>query len=113
MKKLLLSLLMAGSAAYSQSWVPQATGFPDQSRGILELDIVDANTVWCLAYDGAAGGAEFLQEFTKTTDGGETWTPGFVEMFDPDLENQQLISSKRRHRFCKRIESGLGIGRRL
>ena len=35
----------------------QATGFADASRGLSEVRIVDANTVWGLAYDGSGGGA--------------------------------------------------------
>jgi len=79
MKKLLLPALIvaAGSAANAQ-WTEQATGFTNQFRGINSIDIVDANTVWCVAYDGSGAGAT-IHEFTKTTDGGATWTPGAID----------------------------------
>lgn len=85
MKKLLLSVvLMSGGAAFAQSWVVQNTGFFSESRGISEIRIVDPNTVWALAYDGLDPTSE-IQEFTKTTDGGATWTPGTIDVGDPAL----------------------------
>ncbi|MCF6185780.1 MAG: S8 family serine peptidase, partial [Bacteroidales bacterium] len=59
----------------SGAWLPQATGFSTPSRGINYISIVDPNTVWANAYDGSGTGAD-IWEFTKTTDGGNTWTPG-------------------------------------
>jgi hypothetical protein len=54
-------------------WIPQASGFTTQSRGISYLHAVDENTAWASAYDGS-GGAAYTNDFTKTTDGGTTWT---------------------------------------
>ncbi len=86
MKKLLLSLsLLAFSSTINAQWTSQSTGFPDLSRGLNQIKIVDANTVWALAYDGSGGGAN-VQEFTKTTNGGASWTPGIVDLGNPDLE---------------------------
>jgi len=59
----------------SGAWLPQATGFTAQSRGINYISIVNPNVVWATAYDGSGNGAN-VQEFTKTTDGGKTWKPG-------------------------------------
>jgi len=59
----------------SGAWLPQATGFSTPYRGINYISIVDANTVWANAYDGSGTNAD-IWEFTKTTDGGNTWTPG-------------------------------------
>lgn len=85
MKKILLLLSFASfGVANAQSWVSQATGFSDPSRGIEEINIVNANLVWCLAYDGL-GPTNVIQEFTKTTDGGTTWTPGIINVFDSAL----------------------------
>lgn len=41
------------------------------------MHAVDANVVWATAYDGSGGGA-VIQEFTRTTNGGELWVPGVV-----------------------------------
>ena len=76
MKKTLLLLAFTTSLAVNaQSWVTQATGFTEPSRGIDEIKIVDANIVWAKAYDGSGAGAE-VQEFTLTTNGGTTWSAG-------------------------------------
>ena len=90
MKKLLLSFsLIALSSTINAQWTSQATGFLDQFRGLSEIRIVDANTVWALPYDGSGGGAN-VQEFTMTTDGGNTWTPGVVDLGDSLLEINNL-----------------------
>ncbi len=92
MKKLLLSLsLIAFSSTINAQWTSQATGFIDESRGLNQIQIVDANTVWALAYDGAPLPPDQpeptnIQEFTRTTNGGASWTPGSVEMGNPDLQ---------------------------
>lgn len=83
-KLLLLSLSLAAFTANAQ-WVAQATGFAAPSRGLSQINIIDANTVWALAYDGS-GAEENVQEFTRTTNGGTTWTAGTINLGDPTLE---------------------------
>ncbi|MDI1317588.1 T9SS type A sorting domain-containing protein [Flavobacterium sp.] len=86
MKKLLLSLsLIALSSTINAQWTSQFTGFADDSRGLNQIKIVDANTVWALAYDGS-GAAANVQEFTRTTNGGASWSAGVVDLGNPDLE---------------------------
>ncbi|WP_300568729.1 T9SS type A sorting domain-containing protein [Flavobacterium sp.] len=95
MKRILLLLALSTSSfIHSQSWVIQNTGFTTPSRGISEIKIVDANTVWAYAYDGTGGGA-VVQEFTKTTNGGTTWTPGIINIGDAtyDIANICPISA--------------------
>ena len=84
MKKLLLSLSLIASLTASAQWESQATGFTAQSRGLIQIKIVDANTVWGLAYDGVAGAN--IQECTVTTDGGNSWTAHEIDLGNPDLE---------------------------
>jgi hypothetical protein len=80
MKKTLLSisLIIIGFTSNAQ-WVVQGTGFTTTSRGIEQIEIIDANNVWATAYDGATT-TNIIQEFTKTTDGGTTWTPGIINV---------------------------------
>ncbi len=59
----------------SGAWLPQATGFSVQSRGINYISIVNSNVVWANAYDGSGNGTNPL-EFTKTVDGGNVWKTG-------------------------------------
>lgn len=92
MKKLLLSLsLIALSSTINAQWTSQATGFDTESRGLSQIQIVDANTVWALAYDGTpltppATANPDPQEFTRTTNGGASWNFGYIDMGNPDLE---------------------------
>ncbi|MBC7525222.1 MAG: T9SS type A sorting domain-containing protein [Flavobacterium sp.] len=81
MKKLLLliTILFFSGFLQAQTWVTQNTGFASASRGLIDIKIVDANTVWALAYDGTAA-ATTVQEFTKTVNGGTTWTPGTINV---------------------------------
>lgn len=62
----------------------QATGFTTPQRGIQNISVVDENIVWALAFDGS-GNNEIVQEFTKTTDGGNTWVPGTIDLGVPSM----------------------------
>lgn len=78
MKKLLLFALtvLGGLAVNAQgTWVSQATGFADVSSGVRYVSAVDTNVVWICSYDGSGGGAS-RTDFSRTTDGGNTWTAG-------------------------------------
>jgi len=57
------------------AWIPQSTGFSTTPVGIDYISIVNPDTVWADAFDGSGQGTHLLK-FTKTTDGGNTWTPG-------------------------------------
>ncbi len=59
----------------SGAWLPQATGFTTQSRGVNYISIVSPNVVWANAYDGSGNSSNPL-EFTKTVDGGSVWKTG-------------------------------------
>jgi photosystem II stability/assembly factor-like uncharacterized protein len=76
MKKLffLVAILSINNNVDAQ-WISQATGFIYPTRGINEIKIVDANTVWARAYDGETP-ENYTPEFTRTIDGGKTWVPG-------------------------------------
>ena len=66
------------------AWIKQNSGFTTASRGINHISIVNANIVWATAYDGSGGGAN-VQQFTKTTDGGNTWIPGNINVGNTGL----------------------------
>lgn len=79
MKKVLLSLslLSFSVGAFAQySWTAQGTKFAT-SYGVKEISIADPNTVWITAYDGSGGGT-YPKVFSKTTDGGATWTASSI-----------------------------------
>ncbi len=58
-------------------WINQSTGFTVPKRGITSISIVNQNIVWAVAYDGA-NPSNYITEFTRTTNGGNTWTPGLL-----------------------------------
>lgn len=74
----MVTLFASLLSVYAQ-WTVQNSGFTTASRGIRNISIVDANVVWATAYDGSAAGAN-IQEFTKTSNGGTTWTPGTINI---------------------------------
>ena len=58
-------------------WISQASGFTTPSRGINFMSAVDSNVVWATAFDETnPSGA--CSDFTRTTNGGTTWTPGVI-----------------------------------
>ena len=61
------------------NWIVENSGFSAVSRGINWISIVDQNVVWATAYDGSGANAN-VQQFTKTLDGGITWTPGNINI---------------------------------
>lgn len=75
MKKIFTLIVLSFiSFATMAQWTMQSTAFATAARGIKYISVVDSNTVWATAYDGA-NTANNIQEFTKTTNGGTTWTP--------------------------------------
>ena len=86
MKKLLLLTVfcLTTMTLSAQTWTTQNTAFTAATRGIIDIQIVDANTVWAQAYDGALT-TNNVQEFTRTTNGGTTWTPGTIDVGDTAL----------------------------
>jgi hypothetical protein len=59
-------------------WITQASGFTTASRGIKFIHVVDSLVVWATAFDGVDPQNTFIQEFTRTENGGDTWTPGII-----------------------------------
>ncbi len=75
--KLAYITVNAPGSATCRSWDVQASGFTTASRGIESMDVVNQNVVWALAYDGS-GSSATIRDYTKTINGGSTWTPGTV-----------------------------------
>jgi photosystem II stability/assembly factor-like uncharacterized protein len=71
-----MAIFVLSMASYSQ-WTEQASGFTNASRGINYMSLVTSKICWAVAYDGSGGGA-YINEFTRTYDGGNTWLPGQV-----------------------------------
>lgn len=68
----LVAVLIFAFAANAQYWTGIQTGGA-ASRGSSYMTAVDKDVLWMLNYDGSDTG-NHIAEFTKTTDGGATWT---------------------------------------
>ncbi len=84
MKKTLLiiaaAVLTIGANAQvvpSPFWTNQSAGYANVSTGTQWFSVVNANVVWALGYDGTSPTSNF-NEFTRTTNGGTTYTAGLV-----------------------------------
>lgn len=58
------------------SWVAKSSNFPNASTYPNVLDAKGENVVWGFGADGTAAAAADYRVFTKTGDGGNTWTGG-------------------------------------
>jgi photosystem II stability/assembly factor-like uncharacterized protein len=77
---LLVVTIFCFVTATRAQWTNQDAGFTNQNLGFFEISIVDENVVWAICYDGVGGlfGPAHILDFTRTTDGGTTWTPGVM-----------------------------------
>ncbi len=83
MKKILLLILLTTSFIINaQFWSPKATGFTSPSRSLNSISIVDANVIWANAFDNSnPANQDFtIKQFTRSTDGGNTWTTGTINL---------------------------------
>lgn len=92
MKKILLSILLVSSfVANAQFWTEKATGFASPDRTLNCISIVDANVIWAQEFDSTTLDYT-IKGFTRSTDGGETWTAGTIDL-NVAIPNDLGISS--------------------
>ena len=83
MKKLLLyTFLVFTISSNAQIWSEKATGFATPARSLNSISIVDANVIWANAFDNTVqlDPSYTIKEFTLSTDGGDTWTAGSIDL---------------------------------
>jgi len=80
------------TSSQSALWVKQASAFTTKSRGIRHIAAVSNNIAWAVAYDGT-GGSAAVKDFTKTTDGGLTWTSGTVNAANTEGLESAMITA--------------------
>jgi photosystem II stability/assembly factor-like uncharacterized protein len=76
---LLLTALSFWTGTAQAQWISQDAGFTaGRKLGFYEISIVDKNIVWAICFDGVNGllGPVHVLDFTRTTNGGNTWMPG-------------------------------------
>ncbi len=69
-------------------WIEQATAFPERNRGIQYISCVNDSIVWAAAYNGD-NPAFPCQDYTKTVNGGTTWTAKTIP--DADILSFAMI----------------------
>lgn len=80
MKKLLLTgFALFAITAQAQTWTQQNSKFPAAGAYPLVFSAVNANTLWAMGADGSGGGAN-VQSYTRTSNGGTTWTGGLINI---------------------------------
>jgi PKD repeat protein len=79
MKKALLIIfsIVLSISSFAQTWVSQGLGWTATPLGVMNISIVNPQVVWVAASDGSGAGLA-IQNFSKTINGGTTWTPGTV-----------------------------------
>ncbi len=60
------------------AWIKQNTGLSNSSGGISSISIVNPYVVWASEIDETGSTTSFLQGFTRTENGGVTWTSGTI-----------------------------------
>ena len=80
MKKFLLTgFAVLAVATQAQTWTMQNSNFPAAGTYPLAFAPVNENTVWAMGSDGTGGGAN-VQAYTRTSNGGTTWTGGLINL---------------------------------
>jgi photosystem II stability/assembly factor-like uncharacterized protein len=80
MKKILLYILLTSSfIANAQFWTEKATGFTTPGRTLNCIAIANSSVIWANEYDSTTEDYT-LKGFTRSTDGGNTWTPGSINL---------------------------------
>jgi Secretion system C-terminal sorting domain len=86
MKKILLFSLTTLSSFFLNAqvfWTPKSTSFASTARLVTQVSYsnTDPNIVWCTGgYVGATTPAPNVQEYSKSADGGNTWTAGAINI---------------------------------
>lgn len=70
-------------------WTLQSSGFSHSYRGIQNISAVDEQVAWASAYDGIISNGQCM-DFCRTTDGGESWLSGTVNI--PKNESYTISS---------------------
>lgn len=83
-KKLLfiIAIITLSINMKAQVWIQQNTNFTDLSYaiGVDQISVVDENVVWVKGFNGSGTGGD-LKVFSRTNNGGTTWTAGHFTQF--------------------------------
>ena len=85
-----LVFILLGISSMGQ-WIEQSTNFSLINRGIHSISIVDEDVVWATAYDHDDLN-NYIQELTKTTDGGDTWVSSTINVGNMGVTISQITA---------------------
>lgn len=95
-KKLLFFavVVLISKSITAQVWTQQNTNFTDLSTaiGVDQVSVVDENIVWVRGSNGSSSGGA-LKVFSRTNDGGTTWTAGHFTQLGADEWTYVLAAS--------------------
>ncbi len=94
------------------TWTLQATGFATASRGINYISVVNNNVVWAAAYNGTST-TTYITEYTRTTNGGTTWTPGVPSGYATGWGSAMIFGTSATTAYMPVYNSSSGGGRIL
>ena len=81
----LIVIGMFSTTMLNAQWQNKSSGFTTPNRGIFEMIAVGSDVAWAVAYDGNIPISGPVNDFTRTTDGGNHWTAGSISAF-PDFD---------------------------
>lgn len=89
-------MLLVAATTYSQNpgtWQSRGSGIIARNRSMQGVSAVDSNTVWAITYD--VTGATFSNEFSRTIDGGATWTSDTIDLQGPAFFMADIFASNK------------------
>jgi len=91
-------------------WLERSSGFISPYRGIDFINPVSTDVVWASAFDND-GDTTFtaVPEYTVTTDGGNTWTPGIMNSY-PTFSMINISAISQTQAWAAIVDYGIGGG---
>lgn len=113
MKKIFLATVtMFTMFTVTAQWIEQNAGFTNDTLRFYDMAIPNKKTAWAVCFDLCGlGCGPFVQDFTRTTDGGATWKAGKVgNAPNHDFSNISAIDEKEAWvAMNKRFQTGGGL----
>jgi photosystem II stability/assembly factor-like uncharacterized protein len=75
---LLIAIAMFSQTITNAQWTNTASNFPQLQRGFTEMIAVNSQVAWGLAYERNHAFSTPMTDFTRTTDGGNSWIAGHI-----------------------------------
>ena len=94
--------------AQTPSWTVQNSNFPATSTYPFLMNSKGENVVWTLGADGSGGGATY-KVFSKTANGGTTWTAGQITGIPTGVDLQDISAGDGNTAWVAGFDDGAGV----